>query len=391
MAATKEKQIKQGTLRTPTTEYYQVRYSPVSGQFKGQTRYGIVRRYYDETPKSKKDKAVHFAALSGHLLIDDMILPVCTKVAEVVCVVAIDFDDDGCKKWLKDDFKQAEALAKKAGKGVQVGKMFSIGVGDGQATYVVTAVNGSKCDVEWRGWHNGDRYTDHYFGWGRKGVPVSTVAKYIRMDEGMAALFAKSEPDFIESQPVGTIVHYDNSFGKYVRCEIVKGTPAEWNDDDRDPPTKMLKAIAIVGDWKKHDLPRYTLEGVVAEDHYVTMIRTGELFLVNPSNLYESPDYSEERKTKGKANPATLKPHHTFPPMPTPEQEKQFAAWRAVNATKQALEAEWAETEAEFKARTKHGFRKTKTWDYNDPKANLREALRRLNAAKAEIEKAMKA
>ena len=389
MAATKTKERKQGTLKIPTTEYYYVRYSPTTGPLKGQTSYGVVRRYYTDPPKSKEDREVHQAALTGHLIVDDCILPVATKVAEVLCV-KIDHDDEGQRAHEKAAYRAAKAIAAKAGKGVQVGKMFSIGVGDGAANYIVTAVNGAKCDVEWRGWHNGDRYTDHYFGWGRKGVSTRTVQGYIGRDEGMAALFKKEAPDFIENLPVRSIVHYDKGHGQFVRYEVVAATPTEWNDDDRDPPTKMLKPIAILGEWRDYDLPHYALDGRVVQAHEIDNIQKGELTLINPSNLYESPDYSDERKGKAKVNPATLTPLRTFPLMPTPEQEKQFAAWRAVYATKEALDDLPIETEAEFKARTKYGSRKTLEWDHNDPKACLQEAERRLTAALAVIRQQMK-
>lgn len=381
MPATKKSE-KIGILEKNPNERHTVRFTIVSGPFKNQTRYGSVRQYYAETAGGDDSRTLA-AAKMGNLLVDDAILPVCHEVSEALCV-DVTWDDRGMRAWEKADYKAATDLAAKAARGVAVGKMFSLPVADGKATYVVTRVAGTKCDVEWRGWFNGDRYTDHYFGWGRKGVACNTVLKYVRAAEGMAAIFRQKSPNFIEAQPDGTILHYHEGFDRYVRCEVVNRPPTDWHVEEDERPEKSLKPIALIGDWEGHDLPRYFLDGSVSEGTYAGYIRTGKLIYVNPSNLYESPDFSAERKRQ--SDPSKLEPVDLTLPPPTPAQVAQFAAWKAVNAAKQALEEEWAETEEEQKAR-KGSFRKTKTWDHKDPKANLAEAERRLMGALAALER----
>jgi hypothetical protein len=48
---------------------------------------------------------------------------------------------------------------------VAVGTVFSVGVGDGGAHYVITKVNKKTCKIEWRG-YGYDRYIDRFLGWG---------------------------------------------------------------------------------------------------------------------------------------------------------------------------------------------------------------------------------
>jgi hypothetical protein len=59
------------------------------------------------------------------------------------------------------------------------GALFSVGVGDGSADYVVTKVTKTKAHVEWVG-ICGDDYYDHHFGGG--GVfPLADVQRYCRV------------------------------------------------------------------------------------------------------------------------------------------------------------------------------------------------------------------
>lgn len=93
--------------------------------------------------------------------------------------------------------------------GVQVNDMFSIGVADGSAEYVVTAVNGNRCTVEWRGFWNADAYTDHHFGWGRKSS-LADVARYVDMKRGMAKIFGQQK-----GKPVDKPKAFKTLMGQY--------------------------------------------------------------------------------------------------------------------------------------------------------------------------------
>ncbi len=67
------------------------------------------------------------------------------------------------------------------------GHQFRIGVGDGYASYVVTAVSGSRCMVEWRGFCL-DRWTDHHFGYGGR-FAVADVLRYVQIGKGVRRIF----------------------------------------------------------------------------------------------------------------------------------------------------------------------------------------------------------
>lgn len=232
---------------------------------RGETRYGVVA--YD---KSKKP---------GHIFVDDSILPFRAEVLDDDTVVDIEssftkgefpqYDPNSGllikggnekDKWENAAYVKAQALSKAAGKGVKVNKLFSIGVADGSATYIVVKVTGTKCDVEWRGFGNGDRYTDHFFGYGKKGVKVSDVAKYIGREEGMADFFQQIDDRdraVFTGRNVGDVVHYVDGYfkgngqhkawSKFVRYEVV--------EIDGE---KVGKFVGICGDWPAHALPHIT-------------------------------------------------------------------------------------------------------------------------------------
>jgi hypothetical protein len=148
----------------------------------GETIYGIAA-YLDE--KEKKE------APAGHALIQDAVLPRSYWVPETQLVdIETEYgtydlktgewkNQDELHTFVSAEFRKAQELSDSLGDGVKVGKLFSIGVADGSAWYVVTRVKGSKCDVEWRGFFP-DRWTDHHFGWGRKNLSVKDVARYIK-------------------------------------------------------------------------------------------------------------------------------------------------------------------------------------------------------------------
>lgn len=99
----------------------------------------------------------------------------------------------------KEDYCALEGLAheiraeRNKGKSIQVNDMFSIGVGDGSVTYVVTRVAGNRCDVEWRGMWNADSYIDHHYGWGRQNCSLADVGRYVSTSKSLPKLFASTK------------------------------------------------------------------------------------------------------------------------------------------------------------------------------------------------------
>jgi hypothetical protein len=188
-------------------------------------------------------------------------------------------------------------------------------------------------------------------------VKVFTDAE-VKYSVGMGQTFKKIMSDhdkFYSGLTLGSIVHYNNGFEQYVRCEVVMGNTRH---DDTKSPHKVLKPIALVGDWT-HDLPKRHVDGVVYYGHHVNQIRTGECMTPNFTNIYEAKPVGQRGK-----DPRNMPAIDLSVPEMTTEEAATAKLWQAVKAAKDALEAQ----ESEFK---------------QDAKARLTEALEIIKAALA--------
>lgn len=156
---------------------YQVKWTDKDGT----VRYGIYRSDIFFSKGDPRPKP-------GRAWVYDAILPVCHDLPETA-LTDVPFDCGEFDKYVETGYKKAREVSDAIKTGVQVGSLFSIGVADGNACYVVTKVSGRSCDVEWRGYGGGDRYTDHYFGWGRKRVALADVRRYVEGGRAMSKLF----------------------------------------------------------------------------------------------------------------------------------------------------------------------------------------------------------
>jgi hypothetical protein len=93
--------------------------------------------------------------------------------------------NDEFQKHVDAAYKAADNLSKSLPEGILVGKLFSVGVADGSAWYVVTKVGKTTAKVEWRGFCS-DRYSDQVIGMGGT-FPLTTLK---RMGVGRKSLFA---------------------------------------------------------------------------------------------------------------------------------------------------------------------------------------------------------
>lgn len=163
-----------------------MRYQVKCTDAKGVTHYGIY------IPRDGFNMNEYKDVPKGTALASDAILPVLWSAPESTIVdVPLDFDNE-YDKHVEAEYWKAQDVSDKL-RGFAKGKLFSVGVADGSATYIITKVNKNTCDVEWRGYGNGDRYTDHYFGWGRKGVAKADVARYVGMADFWKSLKAKAK------------------------------------------------------------------------------------------------------------------------------------------------------------------------------------------------------
>ena len=74
-------------------------------------------------------------------------------------------------RYINEAYKKALKAHKAAGEGVKKGKLVSIGVADGSASYVIVKVNKKTVKIEWRAFAGGDDYVDRRWGY------VSTIPK----------------------------------------------------------------------------------------------------------------------------------------------------------------------------------------------------------------------
>jgi len=148
-------------------------------------RYGEVQTYHEEAKQAWADghKLVVADALTGHLVLvpydhADIVIekqPLGWGKYDEETRMSLDTDYD---KYLCAEYKKQMKIQRKAGKGVKAGKLCSIGVADGCATYVITKVNKKTCKVEWRAFGGGDNYVDHRWGYG-KTVPMDEARMYV--------------------------------------------------------------------------------------------------------------------------------------------------------------------------------------------------------------------
>lgn len=150
-------------------------------------------------------------------------------------------------------------------------------------------------------------------------------ADTIRRAMGLRAVFQNLESrdrDFYDGLAVGTIVHYHNGFGQFVRCEVVR-----YEDQ------MALLPVALVGHWQRIDLPRRNAAGDIGYStggHFFG-IASNPFTPWRPSTscVYEAPDAVANVRRHG--DPAGMPVIDLTVPEPTDEQAATEALYRARN------------------------------------------------------------
>jgi hypothetical protein len=124
----------------------------------GQTVYGHVEQYSDRGKQATRQ---------GKAVVDHAILPVCDTIpfADLTPIEMNFVHIDEYHEYVDAELKKAIAYSNSLPDGAHNGKLFSVGVADGQAWYVVTKVNKKSVKVEWRGFCP-DNYSDQVLGMG---------------------------------------------------------------------------------------------------------------------------------------------------------------------------------------------------------------------------------
>lgn len=167
--------------------------------------------------------------------------------------------------------------------GKNSGRIYREGVADGHAEYMFA--EGSKSFL----FHlpYGDGYQSRTVGGMTKASVLKLMGANDRLDNYFEGL-DNQKKSFWDSRVVGEIIHYHNSFGQFIRGEvvIVNNVPE-------------LKPTALVGKWRESDLPRRARDGTVMHGYHVKQIINGESWQPSDSCVYESPTYSDSYKSYG--------------------------------------------------------------------------------------------
>jgi hypothetical protein len=169
---------------------------------------------------------------------------------------------------------------------VKIGDRFNSIYADSQPEWVVTEKRGRGTWIA---------QIDDDSGWA--GVERAFTTQDIENAKASAAAYSRmtNEHDrYYASLKVGQIVHYDNGHNTFVRCEVVLGNGRA--GDEITAHGKALKPIALVGNWREHDLPRRQADGSVYNGYHADQVINGGLMEPNFSSIYEARDNEERAK-----------------------------------------------------------------------------------------------
>lgn len=123
---------------------------------------------------------------------------------------------------------------------------------------------------------------------------------------------------FYDSLRIGQIVHYHNGFGTFVRCEV--------------SVDKQLKPLALVGNWRSHDLPRRLATGEIEGGYWYKRIVDKELSKPNATNIWEFYRNADPKRIPAGMNcdPTSMKPIDLQVPEMTEEQKHVAELWNTV-------------------------------------------------------------
>ena len=182
---------------------------------------------------------------------------------------------------------------------------------------------------------NGKTYPGEY-----NGTKKSFMSAEILGSLGMSALFSNLADDnekFLQSQKPGTILHYHNGFGNYVRQIVVL-----------HEGRMKLKAIALVGEWAKHDLPMRRANGDISSPYHVKKIQDGELSdRLQCSTTYEHPTFSKPRGGKESIDPRKLNPINLELPPLEGDIKVATELWQLIERVQAKLNPETEERQKE--------------------------------------------
>lgn len=155
--------------------------------------FGRVDRYHDEVDAMWKDKKIiitepvyqqQYIIDLRHFDVEDQPFTWGEMDEETRMPTGSEFD-----RYIFKEYKEHVKRSDDAGAGIKKHKMFTVGVADGCAHYVVTSAGKKNVKIEWRGFAP-DNYFDMTLGGGGS-FPRHCIEPHIRYTEGMDKLFGK--------------------------------------------------------------------------------------------------------------------------------------------------------------------------------------------------------
>lgn len=125
---------------------------------------------------------------------------------------------------------------------------------------------------------------------------------------------------FYASLDEGDIVHYNNGFKNFVRCEVVF---------DADEQKNKLKPIALVGEWRDYDLPKRQANGEIYYGYNAQQIIDGSTFEPNVTCIYEAGNFAFD--------PRSLPPIDLSVPAMTEEEEQEAVRCQLIGRVQEII------------------------------------------------------
>ena len=178
-------------------------------------------------------------------------------------------------KLTREFFERLAAYARSVNTGEYVGEVVHFAQGDGAAVYMVWQERPLFSLVHIP-IHDAWQLPEAH----ERGLRLSDVIPQIESERKMKAK-AKTDDEWWDSQEVGTILHYHNGFGEFVRCEVVDGPWASGLSGE-EHTSKHLQPIALVGEWRNLRSDGF---------HAKKVLNREGGWRPSTGNIYEHPDY----------------------------------------------------------------------------------------------------
>jgi len=197
---------------------------------------------------------------------------------------------------------------------VKAGDKFHSVVADANVEFEVTKINGDLCEAV------ATENNLNYIGT-VKGFTTHEVQDAKSVD-AFWAKHHRQQKQFYKTIEPGEVYHYHSGFGCFVRGEVV-----EVNGE------KKLKAIALVGAWKDHELPSRTRFGYESIPYHAQKVLDGEPCTPNQSCIYEL------NQGKFEVDPRTMDPINLTLPEPTEDERREAEGWAAIAEIEELIAA----------------------------------------------------